>query len=118
MKNVIVAIVTLAISSAFSARAEWALVKILRDEPLPAPQRVAFIGSAEVKEVQGKAERLSGIDTWTPLRTDIRLGPGDMVRTQNGSVTIKMIDSRSFIKITPNTVLRLVPLDSNSDRSS
>jgi len=118
MKTLILGLTTLAITSSFSTHAEWSLLKMLREEPQPPPQRVAFIGSARVEQIHGKVERLSGIDTWSPVNPGFRLEPGDMLRTQNGSATIRMSDSKSFVKITPNTILRLVPLEKNGDPAS
>lgn len=75
-------------------------------------QRVAFIGAAEVKEVTGKVEWLTGVNEWAPLPVGKKLAPGDMVRTKAGArVILKMTQSGSLIRATPNTIVRLVPLD-------
>lgn len=90
------------------------VIDILRGEPA-APQRVAFVGSAEVKTVTGKVMRLSGIDRWTELSQGAKLAPGDMIRSEDGNALLQMTESGSFIKITPNTVLRLVPIERTWD---
>ena len=94
---------------------------VLRGEPdstTPSFQRVAFIGSARVKEVQGQAERLVGIDSWKPLEKRAELMPGDLVRTHNGTVLLRMNESGSFVKVTPQTILRLVALENNWDQGA
>ena len=94
---------------------------VLRGEPdstTPSFQRVAFIGSARVKEVEGRAERLVGVDSWTPLEKGAELVPGDLVRTHNGTVLLRMNESGSFVKVTPQTILRLVALENNWDRGA
>ncbi|HEX7859018.1 MAG TPA: hypothetical protein VF773_01685 [Verrucomicrobiae bacterium] len=88
---------------------------ILRGEPVE-PQRVAFIGAARVQEVSGTVERLSGIDRWTAVENGEVLKPGDMIRTTTGTAIVRMTESGSFVKVTPNTVLRLVPAQ-EEDRS-
>lgn len=85
------------------------VLDVLRGEPAP-PQRVAFVGSAEVKQVEGNVMRLSGIDRWNKLPTGSTLAPGDVIRASEGTALLQMVESKSFIKLTPNTILRLVPL--------
>jgi hypothetical protein len=80
-------------------------------------QRVAFVGSADVKVVEGNAVRLSGIDRWTPLRAGSEIIPGDIIRSGEGFIILRMKESDSFVKVTPHTVLRLVPLKKGWDRS-
>jgi hypothetical protein len=95
-------------------------IDLLRGEeaaPERSFQRVAFVGPARVKEVQGEAERLVGIDAWKRLEKGAELAPGDVVRTRNGTVVLRMSESGSFVKVTPRTILRLVPLDQGRDRS-
>jgi hypothetical protein len=75
-------------------------------------QRVAFVGSAQVKEVKGKVEFLSGVNKWSQLSSGKTLKPGDLVRTSTGSRAIlKMTDSGSLVSVTPATILRLVPFE-------
>ena len=82
-------------------------------------QRVAFIGPAEVKEVQGNVELLTGINKWSRLKEGKTLSPGDMLRTQPGAKAIlKMKESGSLVRVTPRTVLRLVPLERDWDKSA
>lgn len=88
------------------------------DAAIPSFQRVAFVGSARVKEVQGEAERLAGIDSWKPLEKGAELMPGDLVRTRNGTVVLRMTDSGSFVKVTPQTILRLLECESTWDRGA
>ncbi|MGV3773670.1 MAG: hypothetical protein ACO1QB_12270 [Verrucomicrobiales bacterium] len=109
---------------------EAGLLSILKngkpdDQPAPPPakaatsewQRVAFVGSAKVKQITGTAEMLTGVDRWTPLRKDQTLNPGDMVRTDKGSrVILKMTASGSLIAITPKTILRLTQLEEGEDK--
>ncbi len=81
-------------------------------------QRVAFVGPARVKEVQGQVERLAGIDRWTPLTAEADLKPGDLVRTRAGTAVLRMQESGSFVKLTPQTILRLADLETGWDRSA
>jgi hypothetical protein len=115
MKKVssVIGILTLATLALQPVRAEWKLISFMRGEPESAPpkQRVAFVGSATVKTVEGKAERLCGIDCWTPLSAGCQLKTGDIIQTGKGSVVLKMDESQSFVKVTPNTILRLIPLN-------
>jgi hypothetical protein len=97
------------------------MLDLLRGEPSRPRisfQRVAFVGSARVKSVEGNAERLVGIDTWKPLEPGVQLAPGDLVRTRQGTIVLRMQESQSFIKVTPNTVLRLVEFDEKRDGSA
>jgi hypothetical protein len=102
-----------------STQAEWAFIKVLRGDPQDSVplQRVAFVGTATVKGVQGKAERLSGIDSWSPVKKGATLKPGDLVRVLNGSLVLKMTESESFVKVTPNTLLHLLSYEQNWDRA-
>ena len=93
---------------------------LLRGESSPRRasfQKVAFVGSARVKEVQGQAEWLMGVDVWKPLEKGVELAPGDMIRTRQGAIVLRMHESGSFVKVTANTLLRLVPMDEGWDRS-
>lgn len=101
-----------------AACAQAGVIEILRGDPAePAPlRRVAFVGSATVREVQGTAERLAGIDRWTPLRPGTKLAPGDIIRTGQGSVVLRMTESGSFVKVTPRVMLRLAPFETGWDR--
>jgi hypothetical protein len=92
------------------------VLDILRGEPAE-PQRVAFVGSAEVKSVQGEVMRLTGIDRWSKLPSGATLLPGDVVRAQEGGAVLQMKESLSFVKITPNTIVRLVPIEEGWDRA-
>ena len=102
-----------------STRAEWAFITMLRGEPhATAPrQRVAFVGDATVKDVNGKVERLCGIDCWSAVSKGTTLHAGDLVRVENGSLVLKMTESQSFVKVTPGTLLHLLPLEQNWDRT-
>lgn len=82
---------------------------MLKTEPEPRCQRVAFIGCGVIKQVEGKVERLCGIDCWSPVKTGTELKCGDVIRTGDGTVVLKMEETHSFIKVTPNTVFRLLP---------
>jgi hypothetical protein len=94
------------------------IISLLRGETtVPEQQRVAFVGAAEVKEVSGAVERLAGVDRWEKLSAGARLLPGDIIRTAAGSAVLCMCESKSFVKITPNTLLRLVDFESGWDRS-
>jgi hypothetical protein len=103
----------------FSTPADAGLIALMRGpkQPEPAFQRVAFVGAAVVREVQGTAEKLSGIDRWETLRPGTALQPGDIIRTRQGTVVLRMTARGAFIKVTPQTVLRLTPLEKNWDRS-
>jgi hypothetical protein len=101
-------------------RSQAGVIAILRDgESKPArtstPQRIAFVGQAEVKFVSGEASFLKGVERWESLRPGTRLAPGDLLRTgKNGRVILKM-QSGSLVKMTPNTILRLVPFEKGMD---
>jgi hypothetical protein len=122
MKKVssVIGILSLATLALAPVRAEWKLISFMRGEPASAPpkQRVAFVGSAVVKAVDGKAERLCGIDSWTPLSSGYQLKTGDIIQTGEGSVVLKMNESQSFVRVTPNTVLRLIPLNDRTTPDS
>jgi hypothetical protein len=93
------------------------IIDLLRGESAARePQRVAFVGPAHVKEVRGSVERLAGVDRWEPLHPGAKLLAGDLVRTAEGSAILCMSESKSFVKITPNTILRLVDFESGWDR--
>lgn len=95
------------------------LLDLMRGEPAPPePQRVAFVGSANVQQVSGAAERLAGVDHWKKLHHGAQLQPGDLIRTGSGTVLLRMTESGSFVKVTPNTVLRLVEIEKNWDRAA
>jgi hypothetical protein len=98
--------------------AQSGIVDLLRGDPNApsAPlRRVAFVGSAEVKEVSGEAELLTGIDQWSPLRKGAKLAPGDIIRTGQGAAVIKMTESGSLVRVTPRVMLRLAPLQKGWD---
>ena len=86
----------------------------VNDQP---PQRVAFVGAAQVKEVEGEVERLAGVERWTAVQTGDQLEPGDLLRTGSGSVVLCMRESESFVKVTGNTLCRLVPIEKGWDRA-
>jgi hypothetical protein len=81
----------------------------------PVVQRVAFVGSAVVKETQGLAERLTCIEQWSPLYSGMELVPGDVIRTAEGTILLRMKESGSFTKVTPHTILRLIPFEKGWD---
>ena len=102
------------------SQANAGFLDLLRGEaaaPEPSYQKVAFIGSARVKEASGQAERLTGIDAWRLLEKGAELAPGDLIRTRQGTVVLRMQESGSFIKVTPQTILRLLPCEERWDRS-
>jgi hypothetical protein len=118
MKNLIFFRTVILLIAAWAFELNAGIIDTLRGEkPTPGYQRVAFVGSAEVKEVNGTAEKLSGVDRWSPLQKGVYLQPGDMIRTQGGTVLLRMVDSGSFIKVTPQTVLRLSPLEKGWDKA-
>jgi hypothetical protein len=98
-----------------SSMSNAGLVDLLRGEQTPAPQRVAFVGAARVQQVEGEVQRLAGVEQWIPLKSGDTLNPGDIVRTSSGSAILLMLESESFVKVTPNTFCRLVPLAKNWD---
>src|SRR5262245_44661847 len=79
--------------------------------PVKEYRRVAVIGAGEVKQIQGTVERLCGIDWWKPVAPGEKLEPGDLIRTGNGSVILKMRESESFVRITPKTMMRFVQFE-------
>jgi len=81
-------------------------------------QKVGFVGCANVKEVTGTVEYLHGIDAWLPLKAGAHLQEGDVVRTRQGRVLLQMCESSSLVKVTPNTMARLVPLSAGWDRAT
>ena len=95
------------------------IIDLLRgeDEP-PDPQRVAFVGAATVRNIQGTAERLTGVERWVALREGDQLSPGDILRTGSGTAILCMRESESFVRLTPNTLCRLVPIQNNWDRAA
>lgn len=118
--NAVLGTVALATFLASTATSNAGLIDLLKGEKAPsqvAYQRVALVGSAQVKEVNGTAEILHGIEEWRPLQPSANLRPGDLVRTQEGMVVLKMRDSGSFIRLRPNTILRLSPLREGWDKS-
>jgi len=62
-----------------------------------------------VKKVDGKVDRLAGIDRWEPLAAGTKLRAGDMVRTTAGTAILQIVESQSFVRMTPQTILRLAP---------
>lgn len=111
-----IAAVIAAISMGTAAHAGF--MDLLRGDPASntvVAQRVAFVGTATVKEVQGRAEKLVGIDSWEQLRKGVELAPGDIIRTQEGTVMLHMVQSGSFVKMTPHTVLRLLRFEKGWD---
>jgi hypothetical protein len=86
------------------------------NESVPVFQRVGFIGCAEVKELTGRVEVLDGVEKWRPLETGAHLSEGQIIRTQNGQAVLQMCDSASLVKVNTNTVVRLVPVNSESDQ--
>ena len=99
--------------------AQGGILDILRGEPVVEWQRVAFVGSAEVKQVTGPAERLIGIDKWEPLQEGTLLTPGDVIRSQpGGAIVLEMLESNSLVKVTPATILRLAPLEQDWARAA
>lgn len=101
----------------FAGSTKAGVLDILRgDTAAREPQRVAFVGAAQVIQVSGDAARLAGIDRWESLSKHANLQPGDVVRTQGGTVLLQMAESKSFVKLTPHTILRLVPLAEDWDR--
>lgn len=98
--------------------AQPGIVDLLRgdSDAASAPlRRVAFVGSAEVKEVNGEAELLTGVGQWSPLRKGAKLAPGDIIRTGQGSAVLKMTESGSLVRVTPRVMLRLAPLQKGWD---
>jgi hypothetical protein len=115
--------IVLTVLSSFGglSTAQAGFLDLLRGEPSatePSFQRVAFVGSALVKEVEGQADVLAGIDTWKSLKKGAELKPGDLVRTRKGTVLLRMKESGSFVKVTPQTMLRLMELETHWDRGS
>jgi hypothetical protein len=109
----LIGVITTAMCFSASSHAEFKFISMLRGEPkAPSFQRVAFLGSASVRDIQGQAERLCGIDRWSPIDKGTQLHPGDVIRALSGSVVLKMDRTDSYVRINPNTVLRLVPDDS------
>jgi hypothetical protein len=93
------------------------IFKILKGESAKACecesyQRVAFVGEAMVREVKGHVQVLAGVGEWTSLSAGQKLNPGDMVKTAPGGIAVlKMNDSGSFVRVTSQTILRLVPFE-------
>ena len=111
------ALATVLISVGSFTASHGGILDLMRGEPAkPVLQRVAFVGSAQVKQVDGSAERLAGVDRWKVLEMGTQLEPGDVIRTRAGTVVLRMSESESFVKVTPNTVLRLVQIEKNWDR--
>ena len=107
--------IALAFLSACAPVANAGLIALLRgDDASASPcQHLAFVGSAKVEAVQGKPLRLQGIDGWAQLHTGATLEPGDLIRSEDGIVLLRMRVTDSFIKVTPHTLVRLVPLEKN-----
>ena len=101
-----------------SAVVSAGIIDVLRGETDQTPfQRVAFVGAATVKEVQGEVQRLAGVEHWTALKKGDQLQPGDLLRTTSGSAVLSMLESESFVKVTPNTLCRLVALEHGWERA-
>ena len=99
-----------------SALVNAGIIDLLRGEASEeALQRVAFVGAASVKEIEGEVQRLAGVERWIALRKGDKLNPGDMLRTGSGSAVLCMVESESFVKVTPNTLCRLVPIEKGWD---
>lgn len=100
------------------------LLKILKGEPEAAVaseefQKVAFVGEATVKEIKGIVEVMSGTNKWSELGVASQLKPGAVIRTgKESSVVLKMTGSGSFVKVTPQTVLRLVAAEEGWGRAA
>jgi hypothetical protein len=109
----------LTFSTALPIQTNAGLIALLRgDEENAHPfyQRIAFVGTAEVKEVRGTVVRLEGIDSWTPLRKGMALSAGEIIRSENGTVVLRMTESQSLVKVTPHTIFRLAPMEVNLGR--
>ena len=99
--------------------AQGGILDILRGEPQVEWQRVAFVGTAKVKQVAGPVERLAGIDEWQPLEEGVLLQPGDMIRSQpGGTAVLKMEESGSLVKASSATILRLIALETEWDQAA
>jgi hypothetical protein len=115
-----IGLIVLLCSGAGQARAGF--IALLRgdgqeNEPAPAtsPQRFAFVGNAEVKELSGDVRVLKGIERWEKLNLGTKLSPGDLIQTgKNGKAMLKM-QSGSLVKISPNSILRLAPFEPGMD---
>ena len=104
------ATVVLCVALLLIPTAHAGFIDLLKGEPEQAAfQRVAFYGSALVKKVDGKVDRLAGIDRWEPLAPGMKLHAGDMVRTTQGTAILQIVESQSFVRMTPQTILRLAP---------
>ncbi len=111
-------LVGISVASILAVPVQGGFIDLLRGEPDPVvAQRVAFFGSAVVKRVDGSVERLTGIDKWEPVKAGTTLRTGDLVRTKEGTILLRMVESQSFVRVTPNTILRLAAAESESDRS-
>lgn len=86
-------------------------------EEKPVVQKVAFVGCAKVKAVEGNAEKLCGIEKWERIEAGSHVEPGDVIRTQQGEVLLEMCESSSLVKVIPTTVVRLIPLKKSWDKS-
>jgi hypothetical protein len=102
----------------FPIQAEWALIKLLRGDAKPETgyHRVAFVGSAELRSCTGEVEKLSGVDTWSPLRAGATLSSGEVIRVVSGRAVLQMDASGSLVNIAPNTIVRLAQAESGWDR--
>ncbi|HEV8541141.1 MAG TPA: hypothetical protein VGR78_02005 [Verrucomicrobiae bacterium] len=108
--------ITIALATVFAPRTQAGFIGLLRGDPAAPPvyQRVAFVGTAKVKQVEGAALRLEGIDSWIALTKGTLLKPGDVVRSEGGKITLQMTESQSLVRISPHTILRLMPFDNTS----
>jgi len=74
-------------------------------------KRVAFIGEAQVKKVEGSAQKELSSGQWAPLQPGDTLPTGSLFRTQADSrLILKMVKSDSYVSVAPNTVVRLAEL--------
>src|SRR5687767_3721182 len=82
-------------------------------------KRVAFIGEAEVRTVEGKVELSIDGKNWIAAQPRASLGAGAMLRThEDGKATLSMKASGSMVRISPQTIMRLASLPPKADRSS
>ena len=88
MKALTVRLSKLLLTLALYPASQAGLIDILRGSgenvPPPNSQRVALVGSAEVKEVVGQVERLAGFEEWKRLTPGTRLEPGQVIELARG----------------------------------
>jgi len=118
----IIPLILIASAANWSQSVDAGIISILKHgkagEEETSVQKVAFVGCAEVREVRGEAEQLCGLEKWQPIKAGEHLSEGAVIRTESGMVVLEMCESRSLVKVTPQTVLRLVPLKKDWDRGS